>query len=39
MWIVFNREDSWECGWQVKSEAEAIRQCKENETLTYVYVG
>lgn len=39
MWIVYNREDSWECGWQVASEAEAKRRCREDENLTYIYIG
>ena len=38
MWIVFNREDSWECGWQAKNESDAIRQCAKDESLTYYYV-
>ena len=39
MWIVYNKQDTWECGWVVYSEAEAIRQCKEDDSLTYIYVG
>ena len=39
MWYVFNRQDSWECGWTVKSQREAIKQCAEDENLTYCYVG
>ena len=38
MWIVYNREDSWECGFQVKSEKEAISYCKENQDYTYKYI-
>lgn len=39
MWIVFNRQDSWQCGWAVESEAEAKRQCEEDESLTYIFAG
>lgn len=39
MWYVFNREDSWQCGVQVSSEVEAIRRCKEDSSLTYMYVN
>lgn len=39
MWIVFNRHDSWECGYSVSSESEARDICKENEKLDYCYVG
>ena len=38
MWIVYNKEDSPSCGWAVESEAEAIRQCEEDSSLTYKYV-
>ena len=38
MWIVYNRQDSWECGISVKNEAEAIRRCKMDENLTYRYI-
>ena len=37
MWIVYNREDSSDCGWEVGTEAEAIRQCEEDDSLTYVW--
>ncbi len=37
MWIVYNREDSSDCGWEVGTEAEAIRQCKEDDNLNYVW--
>lgn len=39
MWYVYNKQDSWECGWTVASEAEAKKKCAENEELTYTYVG
>lgn len=38
MWYVYNRQDSWQCGWVVKSEEEALKQCIENDELTYKYV-
>ena len=38
MWIVYNKEDNYLCGWIVESEKEAIKQCKENKELTYKYV-
>ncbi len=38
MWIVYNKEDSPECGWTVDSEKEAKKQCAENEDLRYVYM-
>ena len=37
MWYVYNKQDSWECGWEVETEDEAIQQCKEDEELTYCY--
>ena len=37
MWIVYNREDSSDCGWEVETEVEAIRQCEEDDSLTYVW--
>lgn len=37
MWIVFNIEDSSELGWQVSSEREALRQCRENDNLDYIW--
>lgn len=39
MWYVYNIEDSWQCGWTVENEQEAIQQCMANEELTYCYVG
>jgi len=39
MWIVYNREDTYDCGWEVESREEAIQQCEEDENLTYVYVS
>ena len=39
MWIVYNKQDSWECGWKVRNRVEAIRQCERDENLTYCYVG
>ena len=37
-WVVYNVEDSPECGHFVASEEEAIRECEENEYLTYCFV-
>lgn len=39
MWYVFNREDSWMCGWVVANMDEAINQCNRNSELTYCYIG
>ena len=39
MWIVYNREDSWEWGWQVDNETEAITECLLDENLTYIYIA
>lgn len=36
-WIVYNKEDSPECGWVVGSEKEAKRQCEENPSLDYCF--
>ena len=38
MWIVYNIEDSADCGWEVPDREEAERQCYENPELTYKYV-
>lgn len=38
MWYVYNKEDSWQCGWQVANEQEALRQCAENKNLTCMCV-
>ena len=39
MWYVFNKEDSWECGWSVDSEKDAIKQCDADTSLNYCYVS
>ena len=39
MWIVYNKEDSWQCGWSVNSEQEAIAECERDKNLTYKYIG
>ena len=39
MWYVFFHEDSWQCGWSVASEKEAIAYCETHEGYDYVYVG
>lgn len=39
MWYVFFKEDSWECGWSVKSREEAERFCENNPDYCFVYVG
>ena len=39
MWIVYNKEDSWECGYSVNSRAEAEAECDKDEDLTYRYVS
>lgn len=35
MWYVYNIEASWECGWSVDSEEEAIRECEADDSLNY----
>lgn len=37
MWYVFYAEDSWEHGFVVSSEKEAIEICKDDETGMTVY--
>ena len=39
MWIVYFHEDSWECGFEVPTEKEAVEYCEENEGYRYIYVG
>ena len=39
MWYVFNKQDSWQEGWTVSNEAEAVKQCEADENLTYMYVN
>ena len=39
MWIVYYKDDSWECGWSVKSRQEAERYCADNPDYRYVYVN
>ena len=39
MWIVYNREDSWECGFEVKTETDAIDYCRQYQNYTYIWVG
>ena len=39
MWIVFNRQDNWECGYSVASEAEAKSVCEKDTEMVYTYVG
>lgn len=38
MWIVYRKYDSWECGFEVPTEKEAIEYCKEEEEYRYIYV-
>lgn len=38
MWIVYNRQDSWQLGYSVSSEKEAVNICESNPELTYEYV-
>ena len=37
MWIVYNMQDGSDCGWEVETEEEAIRQCEEDDSLNYVW--
>ena len=36
-WIVYNKEDTPDCGWVVENEQEAKRQCAEDENLDYCF--
>lgn len=38
MWVVYNKQDSWQCGFEVPTEQEAYEYCKENAEYTYQYV-
>lgn len=38
MWYVYNCQDSWQCGYSVASESEAIVICDTDDTMTYCYV-
>lgn len=39
MWMVFNTQDSWECGYSVSCESEARSICEADNTMDYCYVG
>ena len=39
MWVVYNKQDSWQCGFEVPTEQEAYEYCKENAEYTYQYVN
>ena len=39
MWMVFNHEDSWECGYSVASESEAMEICNADPSMMYMYIG
>lgn len=39
MWMVFNSEDSWEQGYSVANESEALEICNSNPEMDYCYVG
>ena len=39
MWMVFNRNDSWEYGFSVATKEETTRLCEEDKDLDYCYVG
>lgn len=39
MWVVYNKQDSWQCGFEVPTEQEAYEYCKENTEYTYQYVN
>lgn len=38
MWIVYQREDTYVCGFEVETEKEAVDYCKANDGYTYIYV-
>ena len=38
-WVVYNKQDSWEVGFEVPTEKEAIEYCNNNPEYTYIYVG
>lgn len=37
MWIVYNKEDSPEHGFEVPTEQEAIEYCNENKGYKYIW--
>ena len=39
MWFVYYKEDSWECGWSVESEKEALQYCNENPDYRCIWVN
>lgn len=39
MWYVYNKEDSWMCGYPVSSRQEAEAICNENKEMDYCYIG
>lgn len=39
MWMVYFHEDTWQCGFEVPTEKEAVEYCEENEGYRYVYIG
>lgn len=39
MWIVYNMEDSPECGYQVENREEAERICNNDPNMTSIYKG
>jgi len=39
MWIVYNRDTTWQHGFEVKTELEAIEYCRTYVGYTYIYVG
>lgn len=38
MWIVYWHSDSWQCGFEVPTETEAVEYCEENEGYRYIWV-
>ena len=38
MWMVFNKQDSWMCGYSVATEGEALEICREDEEMDCCYV-
>ena len=39
MWMVYNWQDTPQCGWSAENENDAIRQCTDDENLRYCYMN
>lgn len=39
MWIIYYKDDSWQCGWSVESEQEALQYCKKHPDYRCIWVN